>query len=42
VALYAKNLLDRKTILQSPQINSVIEAYTLRPRTVGLTAQIKF
>jgi iron complex outermembrane recepter protein len=42
VAVYAKNLFDSKTILQSPQINSVIEAYTLRPRTVGLTAQVKF
>jgi iron complex outermembrane recepter protein len=42
VAVYAKNLFDSRTILQSPQINSVIEAYTLRPRTVGLTAQVKF
>ncbi len=36
-ALYAKNLTDSKIILQRPVINSVVEAYTLRPLTIGLT-----
>ncbi len=39
VALYAKNLFDDRTILQSPQINSVFQGYTLRPQTIGLTFQ---
>jgi len=41
-SLYGKNVLDNRTILQSPQINSVIEGYTLRPLTVGITGQIRF
>ena len=41
VALFAKNLFDNKTILQSPQINSVIEGYTLRPVTVGISLSKK-
>jgi iron complex outermembrane recepter protein len=41
-SVFAKNLGDNKTILQSPQINSVTEGYTLRPRTIGLAVQAKF
>jgi hypothetical protein len=35
-SLYAKNLTDSKIILQQPVINSVTEAYTLRPLTAGI------
>jgi len=42
LSLYAKNLFNNHTVLQSPEINSVIQAYTLRPLTVGLTGQIRF
>jgi outer membrane receptor protein involved in Fe transport len=42
VSVYAKNLFDDRTILQSPQINSVIQGYTLRPQTIGLSFQAKF
>jgi iron complex outermembrane recepter protein len=42
VSLYAKNLFDNRTILQSPQINSVIQGYTLRPQTLGVSFQAKF
>ncbi len=42
ISLFAKNLLDDKTILQSPTINSVTMGYTLRPLTVGLGIQAKF
>jgi iron complex outermembrane receptor protein len=42
VSLFGKNLLDNKTILQSPSINSVTQGYTLRPMTVGLSFQAKF
>ena len=42
LSVYAKNLLNNDTILQSPTINSVTMGYTLRPRTVGLALQAKF
>jgi len=42
VSLFAKNLLNNTTILQSPTINGVTEGYTLRPRTVGVSLQAKF
>ena len=41
-ALFATNLTDNKTILQRPVINSVVESYTLRPLTVGLTVTKHF
>jgi iron complex outermembrane recepter protein len=41
VSLFAKNLFDNKTILQSPSINSVTMGYTLRPMTVGIGFQVK-
>jgi iron complex outermembrane recepter protein len=42
LSLFAKNLLDNKTVLQAPTINSVTMGYTLRPLTVGLAVQAKF
>jgi outer membrane receptor protein involved in Fe transport len=42
VSLFAKNLLNNDTVLQSPTINSVTMGYTLRPRTVGVALQAKF
>jgi outer membrane receptor protein involved in Fe transport len=42
ISLFAKNLLNNDTILQSPTINSVTMGYTLRPRTVGVALQAKF
>lgn len=42
LSLFAKNLLDNKTILQSPTINSVTMGYTLRPLTVGVAFQARF
>jgi outer membrane receptor protein involved in Fe transport len=41
-ALYAKNLFDDRTILQQPEVNSVLEGYTLRPMTIGVILQAKF
>ncbi len=41
-SLYAKNLFNDRTILQSPQINSVVQGYTLRPQTIGVSVQAKF
>jgi outer membrane receptor protein involved in Fe transport len=42
VAVYAKNALGDRTIIQSPEINTVVEGYTVRPRTVGLTTKVLF
>jgi outer membrane receptor protein involved in Fe transport len=41
-SLYAKNLADDRTIIQRPEINTVVEGYTVRPLTVGVTAKIRF
>jgi iron complex outermembrane receptor protein len=42
VSVFAKNLLNNDTILQSPEVNGVTMGYTLRPRTVGVALQAKF
>jgi outer membrane receptor protein involved in Fe transport len=42
VTLFAKNLLNNDQIIQRPEINTIIEAYTLRPLTVGLGAKYRF
>ena len=42
VSLYAKNLGDNRTIIQQPELNTVIEGYTVRPLTVGVTAKFRF
>ena len=42
LTLYAKNATNNKTIIQSPSINTVIEGYTVRPLTVGLTSTYRF
>jgi outer membrane receptor protein involved in Fe transport len=42
VALYAKNLTSDQKYIQSPYINTVTEAYTVRPRTIGLTGRYFF
>jgi iron complex outermembrane receptor protein len=42
IAVYAKNLFDDRTILQTAQINSVFQGYTLRPQTIGVSFQAKF
>ena len=42
VALYAKNAANIHTIIQRPEINTVVEGYTVRPRTLGLTATYRF
>jgi iron complex outermembrane recepter protein len=41
IALFAKNLFDDRTILQSPLIDGELQGYTLRPLTVGLSLQVK-
>ncbi len=42
LSLFVKNLLDDRTIIQSPQINTVVEGYTVHPRTIGLSTKLLF
>jgi iron complex outermembrane recepter protein len=42
VSLYAKNLGNDRKIIQQPEVNTVFEAYTVRPRTIGLTFRLHF
>jgi iron complex outermembrane receptor protein len=42
LTLYAKNLGNDRKIIQQPEVNTVFEAYTVRPRTVGLTLKVRF
>jgi outer membrane receptor protein involved in Fe transport len=42
VSLYAKNLLNDQTIIQTPEINTVYEGYTVHPREVGVKLKASF
>ncbi len=42
LSVYAKNLLDDQTIIQTPEINTVYEGYTVKPRTVGVSLKAYF
>jgi iron complex outermembrane recepter protein len=42
ISLYATNLLDNTTIIKHPQVNLVIEAYTVQPRVIGLRVSKHF
>lgn len=42
VSIYAKNLLNDQTIIQTPEINTVYEGYTVRPRTIGVSLKARF
>jgi outer membrane receptor protein involved in Fe transport len=42
ISLYGKNLLNDQTIIQSPEINTVVEGYTVHPRVIGVTLKGEF
>ena len=42
VDLSVKNLTNNHTVLQQPNIQYVTQAYTLRPRTIGLAVSTSF
>jgi outer membrane receptor protein involved in Fe transport len=42
VSLFVKNLNNNHTVIQQPSIQGVDTVYTLRPRTIGLTATCSF
>ncbi len=42
VELYGKNLLKNETVIQSPEINTIVEQYTVRPLTIGMKVRVPF
>jgi iron complex outermembrane receptor protein len=42
IYLFAKNLLNDRTIYQQPTVASVTEGYTVRPLTIGISAKEEF
>lgn len=42
VGLFARNLLNNQTIIQSPTINALVEGYAVQPLTAGLRVSKKF
>jgi iron complex outermembrane receptor protein len=42
LSIYAKNLLDDRTIIQTPEINTVYEGYTVHPRVIGASIKMAF
>jgi outer membrane receptor protein involved in Fe transport len=42
ISLYGKNLLNNQTIIQRPNVASIVEGYTVRPLTVGLNVAKQF
>jgi outer membrane receptor protein involved in Fe transport len=42
VSLYGKNLLNNQTIIQRPNVASVVEGYTVRPLTIGVNIAKQF
>jgi iron complex outermembrane recepter protein len=40
LSAYATNLANDRKIIQQPEVNTVFEAYTVRPRTVGLRLKL--
>jgi iron complex outermembrane receptor protein len=42
IGLYAKNLLNDQTIIQTPEINTVYEGYTVHPRVIGVSLKASF
>jgi len=42
LTFYAKNLLDDRTIIQTPEINTVYEGYTVHPRQIGVRVKAVF
>jgi outer membrane receptor protein involved in Fe transport len=42
LSLYVKNLGDDRTLIQRPELNTVVEGYTVRPLTIGVTGKYRF
>ncbi len=42
LSIYAKNLLNDQTIIQTPEINTVYQGYTVKPRKIGVSFKARF
>jgi outer membrane receptor protein involved in Fe transport len=42
LSIFAKNLLNDQTLIQTPEINTVYQGYTVRPRTIGVSLKASF
>jgi outer membrane receptor protein involved in Fe transport len=42
LSVYGKNLTYDRIIINQPQVNEVVEGYTVRPMTVGMRAKFRF
>jgi iron complex outermembrane receptor protein len=42
LTFFVKNALDNNTVIQHPQVASIVEGYRVFPRSIGLTAATKF
>ena len=42
VTAYARNLANDHKIIQQPEVNTVFEAYTVHPRTIGVSFKYRF
>ncbi len=42
VSLYAKNLLNDQTLIQTPEVNTVYQGYTVHPRVLGMSVAAHF
>jgi outer membrane receptor protein involved in Fe transport len=41
-SIYGKNLTYDRIIISQPQVNEVVEGYTVRPMTLGMRAKVRF
>ncbi|HEX7853968.1 MAG TPA: TonB-dependent receptor [Sphingobium sp.] len=41
ISLFARNLLDERKVIQSPQVVFVRQGLIVRPRTIGISARVK-
>ncbi|MET0265743.1 MAG: TonB-dependent receptor [Duganella sp.] len=42
VAVFVKNVFDNDTVIQHPQVASIVQGYRLAPRTIGVSLATKF
>lgn len=42
LSLFAKNLLDDQTLIQTPEVNTVYQGFTVHPREVGMSLAAHF
>jgi hypothetical protein len=41
-SIFGKNLTNDRKIIQSPEVNTLVEGYTVHPLTVGMMGKVHF